>query len=258
MRGIKLLKEAGMRKINFAGGEPFLYTRFLGRLVDYCKEIGVESVSIVSNGSKVKESFLQRHGRNIDILAIFCDSFDEETNLHIGRGTGNNIQQLHGVKTWCDQYGVRFKLNTVVCHLNWDEDMNQHVSQLAPSRWKCFQVLIVQGENDSSERLRDATKFAISSEKFDHFIDKHKSHKSLIPEPNRLMAKSYLILDEYMRFLDRTGRLPSKPILKVGVQEALASVFWDVGSFKERGGVYDWRAETQSCIEQRATQSLEW
>lgn len=32
-RGIKLLVEAGMRKINFAGGEPFLYPAFLGELV---------------------------------------------------------------------------------------------------------------------------------------------------------------------------------------------------------------------------------
>jgi radical S-adenosyl methionine domain-containing protein 2 len=193
-------------KSNFAGGESFLYIKIPGRLVDYCKEIGVEPVSIVSNGNKMKESFLQHHGRNIDILATSYDAFDEETNRKIGRGTSSNVQQLHRVKTWCDQYGVSFRLDTVACPLNWDGDMNQHVSQLAPSRWKYFHVLIVQGKNHSSERLRDATKFAISSEKFNHFIDNHKSHKPLIPKPNRFMAKFYLILDEYMRSLDRTGR----------------------------------------------------
>ncbi|KAK5008120.1 Radical S-adenosyl methionine domain-containing protein 2, partial [Elasticomyces elasticus] len=31
-RGLRLLKEAGMRKVNFAGGEPFLYPKFLGEL----------------------------------------------------------------------------------------------------------------------------------------------------------------------------------------------------------------------------------
>ena len=29
-RGLVLLKNAGMRKLNFAGGEPFLYAKYLG------------------------------------------------------------------------------------------------------------------------------------------------------------------------------------------------------------------------------------
>lgn len=29
-RGLALLKKAGMRKLNFAGGEPFLYPKYLG------------------------------------------------------------------------------------------------------------------------------------------------------------------------------------------------------------------------------------
>jgi radical S-adenosyl methionine domain-containing protein 2 len=49
------------------------------------------------------------------------------------------------------------------------------------------------------------------------------------------VAKPYLILDEYMRFLDRTVRQPSRLILilEVDILEALASVFWDQKAFKE-------------------------
>jgi sulfatase maturation enzyme AslB (radical SAM superfamily) len=36
--GLLKLKEAGMKKINFAGGEPFLFPVFLGELVKYSKE----------------------------------------------------------------------------------------------------------------------------------------------------------------------------------------------------------------------------
>lgn len=32
-KGLKLLVNAGMRKVNFAGGEPFLYPAFLGELI---------------------------------------------------------------------------------------------------------------------------------------------------------------------------------------------------------------------------------
>ncbi|EMF12380.1 radical SAM enzyme [Sphaerulina musiva SO2202] len=260
LKGIRLLKDAGMRKINFAGGEPFLYPKILGKMVDFCKEIGIESVSIVSNGSKITSAFLQQHGKNIDILAISCDSFHEATNLLIGRGTGHNVTQLHRIKSWCDVSGIKFKLNTVICKLNWQENMNEHISRLQPARWKCFQVLIVAGENDSEERLRDGRKYMISKEQFESFIEKHGRQESLIPEPNHLMAKSYLILDEYMRFLDRTGRQPSKSILEVGVRPALESVFWDVESFHERGGLYDWQAHQKgsSCVDEEKSKELEW
>lgn len=57
-RVLLLLKQAGMKKMNFAGGEPFLYAKFLGTMIDYCKDVlHLESVSIVTNGSLVKESF---------------------------------------------------------------------------------------------------------------------------------------------------------------------------------------------------------
>lgn len=43
-----MLAEAGMRKVNFAGGEPFTKPRFLGELVRYCKvDLGCESISIM-------------------------------------------------------------------------------------------------------------------------------------------------------------------------------------------------------------------
>ena len=38
-RGLQMLRQAGMKKINFAGGEPFILEtgKFLGELVKYCK-----------------------------------------------------------------------------------------------------------------------------------------------------------------------------------------------------------------------------
>ncbi|KAK3903283.1 hypothetical protein C8A05DRAFT_43446 [Staphylotrichum tortipilum] len=238
---LRLLAAAGMRKINFAGGEPFLYPKPLGAMLAFCKrELALESVSIVTNGSLVREAFLREHAEDLDILAVSCDSFHEETNVAIGRGEGDQVAQLYRIAGWCRKYGVLFKLNTVVNRLNVREDMNAHVAALKPFRWKCFQVLIVQGENDSAERLRDGNKFTISDGEFDEFCERHRGQACLVPEPNRLMAKSYLILDEYLRFLDRTGKQPSRSILEVGVQRALESVYWDEESFLERGGLYDW------------------
>lgn len=255
--GLRLLKAAGMKKINFAGGEPFLYSKFLGEMVDFCKvDLRLESVSIVTNGSLVRESFLKRHGSNIDILAVSCDSFDEGTNIKIGRGSGDNVSQLYRIGSWCKQYGIKFKINTVVCRLNHQENMNEHINALQPFRWKCFQVLLVVGENDSAQTLRDGRKFRITNDEYQEFCNRHSQQKCFVAESNRLMAKSYLILDEYMRFLDRDGRRPSGSILNVGVEKALASVFWDEIAFKERGGIYEWSRQSNSCLESH--ENLDW
>ena len=55
-KAIALLKVTGIRKINFAGGEPFINTKLLGKLVKYYKEtLNLESISVVTNGSKVPQ-----------------------------------------------------------------------------------------------------------------------------------------------------------------------------------------------------------
>lgn len=259
-RGLAALKKAGMRKINFAGGEPFLHKPLLGAMITFCKEVlALESVSIVTNGSLVDENFLKRYGKHIDIMAVSCDSFDEKTNIAIGRGSGDQVPKLFQIAEWCKEYGIKFKLNTVVCRLNYTQEMNQIVSQLNPFRWKCFQVLMVRGENDSEKTLRDVRKFQISAEEYQQFCDRHQQQPSFVAEPNHLMAKSYLILDEYMRFLDRDGRQPSSSILNVSVSSALAQVYWDHESFVERGGIYDWSRDSTSggCTSTDA-QALEW
>lgn len=144
-RGLQGLAAAGLGKVNFSGGEPFLPQRgeLLGQLVRFCKEqlvvepppgrplwrwlwrqilpAGPPSVSIVTNGSLVTEEWMKKYGRYVDILAMSCDSFDPDTNLRIGRhrrsgGNGGGMDQadvLFRVADLCKDYGVAFKLNTV-------------------------------------------------------------------------------------------------------------------------------------------------
>ncbi|KAK4542856.1 hypothetical protein LTR36_006045 [Oleoguttula mirabilis] len=229
--GLKLLKEAGMRKINFAGGEPFLYPNELAMLCRYCKEdLQMESVSIISNGTLIKKKWLEEHGRWIDVLGVSCDSFNEKTNIAIGRGSGKNVEQLFDIRQWCRELGIKFKLNTVVCTLNWQEKHGFH------RRW----ARAVQTKDD--KRKRDARKLLISKDQFDTFCGNHQYIPSFVPESNDLMASSYLILDEYLCFLDKgSGKeVQSGCILKVGVEQALKEIKWDREAFVKRGREYDW------------------
>eukprot|EP00039_Didymoeca_costata_P011396 m.159894 g.159894 ORF g.159894 m.159894 type:complete len:324 (+) comp15160_c0_seq1:411-1382(+) len=245
--GLKLLVEARLGKINFSGGEPFLKPKLLGDMVQYCKELSPKlSVTIVSNGSKITESWMNKYGKFVDILAISCDSFDYQTNQEIGRADSENRNQadvVRKVAKLCEQHGVVFKLNTVVNSKNYMEDMSETLNELSPiiKRWKVFQCLLIEGENHGQEALREAEQFCITREQFDQFVLRHKDFNP-VPENNEDMKDSYYILDEKMRFLNcREGRKdPTESILDIGVEKAIADSGHDREAFKRRGGEYLW------------------
>jgi radical S-adenosyl methionine domain-containing protein 2 len=62
-----------------------------------------------------------------------------------------------------------------------------------------------------------------------------------VPESNEIMRGCCLILDKYMRFLDKGDReeKASESILDVGVRKAMTQVRWERTAFVERGGMAD-------------------
>jgi radical S-adenosyl methionine domain-containing protein 2 len=57
-KGLLLLKQARMRKLNFVGREPFLYLKFISKLAKYYKvNLNIKSILIVTNSSLVKPNF---------------------------------------------------------------------------------------------------------------------------------------------------------------------------------------------------------
>ncbi|XP_033755351.1 radical S-adenosyl methionine domain-containing protein 2-like [Pecten maximus] len=255
-RGLRMLKESGMEKVNFSGGEPFIVQRgdYVGELVIFCKrDLALPSVTIVSNGSLITEKWFQKYGEFLDILAISCDSFHPQVNKEIGRyqGNKNHLQSLQTVRDLCSTYKVAFKINTVVNSCNKDEDMADNIIDLTPCRWKVFQCLLIGGENAGENALRQAETFVVTEAEFQAFLERHSHVTCLVPESNEKMRNSYLILDEYMRFLDctRGGKDPSKSILDVGVSQALMFSGFDESMFFKRGGKYVWS---------KADMKLEW
>lgn len=252
---LKLLRDNGCEKINFAGGEPFLpeYRERLGEMVRFAKEeCGYPSVSIISNAVYVNEEWFSRFSKYLDILGVSCDSADDAINRRIGRGFGDHVQHVQQAAGLCKKYNVMLKINTVVNSFNWDSDMSALVNELEPMRWKVFQVLDVRGENSGSDSLRDVSKFLIEKEKFDHFIAQHSSKiikKDILKvEGNDVMQSSYILLDEFGRFLDCSlgSKTPTESILQVGVAAALAQLQnsagggFDTKAFEQRDGVFNW------------------
>lgn len=71
--------------------------------------------------------------------------------------------------------------------------MTETVKELAPFRWKVFQVLVVDGENNDEDKLRDARKVTITDEQFRYFCDRHKHIQGFTPEDNNAMRATYLV-----------------------------------------------------------------
>ena len=239
---VEQLAAAGFRKINFAGGEPALCP-WLPDLIRRASELGL-TTSIVTNGSRTTEGWLESVHGYLDWAAVSIDSVDPGRLLRTGRATRNGpmcerdyLRVVGGFK----RHGIRVKVNTVVTRFNLDEDLTEFIEKARPERWKILQVLPVGGQNDFT-----VDEYVVSSEEFERYVvtgRKVEEHGIVVvPENNDLMTGSYVMVDPAGRFFDNvTGaHTYGRSIVDVGVEAALKDVSVDHEKFNARGGVYGW------------------
>lgn len=239
---VDCLADAGFTKITFAGGEPLLCP-WLGTLIKKAHSRGMTTM-IVTNGSKLSKEWLLKQQGILDWVTLSIDSLNTASNLETGRAiTGKKVlskafytslvQNIH-------ELGFRLKINTVVSATNYMESMASFIAIAKPERWKLFQVLPIQGQNDGC-----VDDFLITKEQFLAFEQRHQTANLGIPiigETNDLMTASYAMVDPAGRFFDNVkGKYTySKGILEVGVEKALNQVSIIEERFIERDGMYNW------------------
>ena len=238
---LKQLKSYGFTKINFAGGEPLIHPHIIDH-INYAKSVGFVT-SIVTNGSKLDEIFLERVSGNLDYVGVSIDSLNEHTNLLSGRAHAGTLPiTLENYAKLCravKKHGIGLKVNTVVNVLNKDENMSRFINEANPIRWKLFQMLPVAGQNDVY-----SGKLAVNDEDYLRFVERHiqtcNPGLEIIPENNELMTGSYVMIDPCGRFFDNThGRHTySDPILGIGVGKAASQVNRSLGRYLQRKGDY--------------------
>ena len=101
----------------------------------------------------MKDFFFLYSGQYLDILAISCDSFDEDINIKIGRHhhKERHLDILRRVRDSCTKYHVAFKINTVANFYNKNEDMSEAITELNPIRWKVRSLSILSKVQFSAE-----------------------------------------------------------------------------------------------------------
>ena len=248
----EMLAAAGADKITFVGGEPTLCP-YLGDLLAASKDVGL-TTCIVSNATGLTEEFLDEWGHLIDWVGLSIDASNDEIHADIGRGMRGDLarQRSHHLElakqVWasCTQRGIRMKLNTVVCKANLEDDMSALVMELKPERWKIFEVLPVEGQNDG-----DVDDILLEENEFNSWVERHKwvadEGIQFVPESNELMRGSYAMLDALGRFYSNTegGHTYGPSILDVGVMRAWEENCFLEDRFHDRGGIYEWNSDVR-------------
>ena len=237
------LADASCEKLNFAGGEPMLCS-FLPNLIRRAKTRGMVT-SIVTNGSKLTDAWLAEMRDSLDWMGLSIDTADPDKLVRLGRAIGGKTpmpgeRYLH-ISREIKRLGIRLKINTVVTSETWQEDFTDFIRAAQPERWKIFQALPIHGQNDAH-----IDEFVVTPEQFAAYVERHRRVEDegipVVPETNELMMGSYVMIDPAGRFFDDSQGFHtySRPILEVGVEEALKDITVDAERFLERGGHYAW------------------
>lgn len=243
---MRLVRNAGGKKMNFVGGEPTLH-RDIERLVIAAHDMGF-TTTIVSNGARLDRLLASPAGAMLEWVGLSVDSATDAGNEAVGRGGAGYTAQIIAHAERARANGSAVKLNTVVTRHNVDEDMSAFVRAIAPERWKIFQALRVEGQNEGS--IDD---LLVEPHEFEAFAARHRALDDegvpVIVEDNDAMTDSYAMIDPLGRFFGNTGGVHhvGLSILEAGAEEALASVGFKNDKLIARGGMYAWERRRPSA-----------
>ena len=239
IRVVKELASYGFQKINFAGGEPTLCP-WLPELIQTAKRAGM-TTTIITNGTHLTTDFLQKNQPYLDWIGVSIDSLDRQTNVDSGRAVAGKRaldESLYvGLFQQLKESGYRTKINTVVHRLNYQEDMRSFIARTNPERWKVFQVLRIEGENDHT-----FPDFSITASQYKSFLHRHQVCSQLVPEENTAMIGSYVMVNPAGQFYNNLDGLIQRgpSIAEVGCARALRGMEYSTQKFLDRGGMYSW------------------
>lgn len=208
---LRILKENGFIKVNFVGGEPFLYDG----LLDICREAKKMGfiTGIVTNGSLLSESKIEKLVGIVDCIGFSIDSVNENVEIHCGRGNGNHISNVIKMAQCAHENNIDVKLNITVIKLSVNDDFSPLIKLIDPSRVKVFRELTIDGVNDEA-----SDEFSISETEFDEFRHRHSNiilsnGRSIVFEDNEDMIDSYLMIDPICRVMSNSdGSIKYHPL----------------------------------------------
>jgi len=233
---------ASFSKVSVAGGEPLLCPNII-EIIAVLRDQGA-TTAIITNGSRLIEipSLINTLAPHLDWIGLSVDSFTPTIQKILGRavkGEACNPESYVELASRIQSAGIRLKINTVVTKLTYRENMIPWITRMAPERWKIFQVLPIEGQNDDK-----VGPLLITEKEFRSFEERHRQKlgELVVAESNSAMIGSYAMIDPAGRFFDNvSGKFQySQSIVDVGIKAAFSQIEFFHDKFEERGGIYDW------------------
>lgn len=254
-RLLEQLARAGVEKINFVGGEPMLHPHIRPWII-HAKATGMVT-SIVSNGTGIDAEFLEAMNEHLDWVGLSIDASNDELHAKLGRGRkreiirgiSRHLRRTLPVADLLHEFGVGIKLNTVVTSVNKDDDMCEIVRRIRPHRWKIFQALHIEGENDDNIDQLEVDDYG-----FEFYVGRHQDglveliETQIVAENNDAMLGTYAMIDPRgFVYTNAEGsyRYSNQSMLDMGFMEAWREVSTGFSefAFQARDGQWDWNRE---------------
>ena len=239
-----------VKRINFAGGEPFMVPGLAKRLIKCAKQKGLET-SVITNASMFSNKIFNDIKDDLDMIGISEESGCDEVNYKIGRCSRvhsdkepTHLESVRRVANLCKLNHVYLKLNTVICRENLhDDSIFNLVNEIQPQRWKVFRVLKIDNENGVDKDERTPYTGFITDDEWNNWKKECQEKCSITPkfENNDDMLTSYLMVDEAGYLLDSSSgsKIRRKCLLNSEFSEIMKNVGFDEEKFISRGGNFN-------------------
>lgn len=132
-------------------------------------------------------------------------------------------------QVWMDEPKNQLKNNK-------QESMQDFITWANPERWKIFETLKVEGQNDQQFNEISSTSFG-----YYEFLQRH-NHPSMVCENNEAMTGSYLLIDPQGRLFENSKGVHtySSRLQDNTVSKCLSEISLNRNAFIKRGGLYNW------------------
>lgn len=134
---MKKLKAMGIKRINWSGGEFFLYKDYL-RLLKAAKRLKLKC-SLTTNALLLNEHIIDKIVKYIDYITFSVEFVDDKENEKFGRGSNYFKNLTHIISYINNKYpNFKIKINTVIMKTNIDklDDIYKELRKYKIYHWK--------------------------------------------------------------------------------------------------------------------------
>lgn len=127
-KAIRELVQAGCENLFISGGEPFL-REDLPQLLHYAKEAGIRKITLITNGTCVRQSVLKEIVGDVDVIAVSFDGFSADCPAYIREE--QRFDQLANTIRMIQEAGIQAHITPTIHAKNY-ADLQEYV-ELAQS-----------------------------------------------------------------------------------------------------------------------------